>query len=302
MPFLGLLMILVGGCGNDEEPKEIVVKASFYPLEHFAEQVIGGMGNVESLTPAGTEPHSFEPGAAEIVSVYEADLFIYNGALLDPWAEALAPDLEANGVFVIEMSGYFELKEHFDEKATVAEEAYEHGAFDPHIWLDPFLVQQQVEIIRDAVITLDPENETSYRENAARYIDELKTLDSDFKTVLGKCAKNDIIVTHDAFGYLAKRYGFTIHSITGISPEDEPSSKELAELVDLAQQYTIDVVFFEELASPKWSETIATEIGAKTLVLNPLEGLTEAQMASGENYILLMQDNLTNLSLALECQ
>lgn len=311
---LMLLLFVLAGCsaGNSIELVEgsgdssLVVKASFYPLAHFTEQVIGDLGVVESLTPTGAEPHSFEPSAKAIASIYDADLFLFNGAMLDPWAEDISHDLEYEGVTIVKMSSHFNLnatqEEHHDDHDDDHDEEHQHGEFDPHIWLDPVFVQDQVGIIRDNLVEIDPDNEAAYRSNASAYISELQALDFEFRNQLSSCSQDMIIVGHDAFGYLGSRYDFEILAIAGISPDEEPSLKNMAELIDLAREHDIYTIFFEELASPKLSETIANEIGGGTLVLNPLEGLTDDQLSFGETYLSIMRQNLENLSLALECQ
>jgi zinc transport system substrate-binding protein len=285
---------------------KIKIATSFYPLAYFAQQVVGDWGEVTSLTPTGTEPHAFEPSAKAVASVYESDLFLFNGAGVDAWAGALEEDLELAGVKVIEMTRYFELKKLAEEESAGEEDVDEKDGdergYDPHIWTDPVLAKKQIEVIRDALISLDPEHALTYQTNASETIAKLSVLDAEFQGTLASCAQDTIIVAHDAFQYPADRYRINIISIAGLSPESEPSAQKLAELTDLAKQYGIKIIFFEELASPKLAQTLAEEVGATTLVLNPLEGLTEDQLAAGENYFSLMKKNLNNLSLALECQ
>ena len=127
-------------------------------------------------------------------------------------------------------------------------------------------------------------------------------MDQDFTVGLGKCEKNDIVVAHEAFGYLARRYGFIQHAIAGLSPDAEPSSKALAEVSGVAKLKNIKYIFFESLVSPKLAEAVAREIGASTLVLNPVEGLSDQDLSQGKNYFTEMRNNLNNLKTALVCQ
>ncbi|MBI4359623.1 MAG: zinc ABC transporter substrate-binding protein [Candidatus Jacksonbacteria bacterium] len=269
-----------------------VVKAaaSFYPLAEFAKQVGADKIDVVNITPSGMEPHDFEPSPQDIAKIYSAKIFIFNGSGFDPWAEKIEEDLKKNRVAVVNMTRYFHL---LQDKA-------EEGA-DPHIWLDPVMAQKEVEIIADNLKIKDPRNGLIYEENASRYIAKLSELDKKYQDGLADCATRDAVASHAAFGYLAKRYNINITSIAGISPEEEPSPKRIAEIAEIARLKNIKYIFFETLVSPKLAETLAREIGAETLVLNPIEGLTEAELEAGKNYISIMEDNLQSIRKALVC-
>lgn len=164
------------------------------------------------------------------------------------------------------------------------------------------LAKHQVEAIEKAFIKTDPKNSDYYRANTAALEQELDALDAQISKELAP-AKNKVFITsHSAFGYFAKRYGLTQIAIAGLSPDIEPSPAKIAEIVGVARENKVKYIFFETLVSPKLSETIANEAGAQTLVLNPIEGLSEAQIKQGENYLTIMQDNVKNLKLALEAE
>jgi zinc transport system substrate-binding protein len=173
---------------------------------------------------------------------------------------------------------------------------------DPHIWLDPVLVKGIVEAIRDAYVQVDPANRASYEANAAAFVTELEALDQKYQATLSQYDKRTIVVSHNAFGYLARRYGLDVVFIAGLSPEAEPSPQELAAISRLARERGVKYIFFETLVSPRLAQTVATEVGAQTLVFDPLEGLTDEDIASGESYISVMEQNLDNLKIALEAQ
>jgi len=278
---------------------EIRVVTSFYPLAEFAGQVGGANVEVVNITPAGVEPHDFEPTPRDIARVYSAKVFLFNGGGFDPWAEKIKPDLEKKGISVVNMA------EHFSMLPAEAEHGAEHGheteVTDPHIWLDPVLAQRQVGIIRDALQKVDPANSRVYARNAGEYLNRLSALDRKYKDGLAACAVRDAIASHAAFGYLAKRYGLNVIPIV-ISPEEEPSPKRIADLAVLARTKNIKFIFFETLVNPKLAETIAQEIGAKTMVFNPIEGLSDEELAAGKNYISIMEENLNNLRIALVCK
>jgi len=271
---------------------KLKVAASLYPLAHFAGQVAGEFAEITSVMPPGSEPHEYEPTARDIRKIYESNVFLFNGAGLDSWAERLKPELEKRKTRVIEMAKHF-------SSTTVTDKAA--NKIDPHIWLDPLMAIKEVEIIRDILISADPDHETEYRTKSAAYINDLNDLHKKYREGLKSCKMRDIIVSHNAFGYLSSRYNITAHAITGISPEEEPSPRKMVELSKLAMIKNIRYIFFEQLSTPKLAETIAGEVGAETLVLNPLGGLTKEDMEQGRTYISVMEDNLANLRKAMEC-
>jgi zinc transport system substrate-binding protein len=156
--------------------------------------------------------------------------------------------------------------------------------------------------IQDALVQIDPEREKYYAANAEAYVQALMGLDDNYAASLLRCELNDIIVSHDAFGYLARRYKFNVLPITGLSPEAEPSVRDLTRLANDARELGVKTIFFETLVSPELAETLAKEVGAETAVLNPLEGLSEEELAAGENYLLVMEKNRVALSSAMLCQ
>ena len=281
---LSLSVFTTLSCSNSQEASgKIQIYASFYPLAHFAEKVGGDLAQVTNLMPVGVEPHQYEPSIKAISKIRKADLFIYNGAGLDNWAEKVISKLKIR------------LSDHIDLIKV-------SGSVDPHFWIDPVNAIKEVEIIKDALIKIDPKNKTIYEKNAEKYIKELKALHAEYKNSLSTCKFKTIVVSHDAFRYLAARYGFETVAIRGLSTEEEPSPKKIAEIANLAKKSGVKYIFTETLISPKLAETIASEIGVKTLVLNPVHGLTNKEVLKGEDYISIMKENLVNLSLALGCK
>jgi zinc transport system substrate-binding protein len=265
------------------------VAASFYPLAHFAEQVGGDYAEVVNISPPGAEPHEFVPPPRDFKTIWTSNVFLLQGGGLDPWAERIKGDLEQSGTLVVKMAEHFELKA-------------QRGKHDPHVWLDPILAKKEVQVIMNAFIKADPENEKVYMKNAGEYLKKLDALDRKYSEGLSSCSISDIIVSHEAFSYLASRYGLNVHSISGISPEEEPSPRRIAELARIAVRNNIRYIFYEALSSPRMAETVAREVGGGTLVLNPLGGLTKDDALEGKTYISLMEENLKNLRLALSCE
>lgn len=266
------------------------VAASFYPLAYLAQEIGGSLVQVTNVTPAGVEPHDFEPSPRDINNIYKTKLFIFNGGSIDTWAGKIRPTLETQGIAAIDM--IFETRDLLPNPDTI----------DPHLWLDPNIMSREADAVASALIRIDPAHAQEYNRNKNRLQKNLAILDEEYRAGLANCQLREIITSHDAFGYLANRYDFKVLSILGLSPEEEPSPKKIAEISQLAKSRGIKYIFFESLVSPKLAQTIADEIGAHTLVLNPIEGLLEQDTKNNEDYITLMQKNLANLKIAMICQ
>ncbi len=278
---------------NDAKPK-LNITASFYQLAELAQNIGGNLVNVTNITPAGAEPHEYEPTGQDIAQVYNSSILLINGNGLDPWGEKIENDLANRGITVVNMSNYL------DSIVDTSED--DHGGYDPHFWLDPKLTQKQANIIAEVFAKIDPNNAQEYFKNRDFYKGELENLDKEYSVALSDCKQNTIVTAHNAFNYLAARYNLNTLYIKGLSTEEEPSPKTIAKVTNQAKAKGIKYIFFETLVDPKLSETIAKEIGAETLVLNPIEGLTQEELTQGKNYISLMKENLNNLKIALACQ
>ncbi len=280
---------------SDAAPKEtkVHVAASFYPLGEFSRQVGGDLVSVSVIVPAGVEPHDYEPTPQDIATIYASDVFVINGAGMDAWAEKIRPDLENKGVKVLVMSKALGFDGGSDDTTS--------QVIDPHFWLDPVLAEKEVNAIKDVLSSVDMNHQGVYTDNTRAYTQSLQALDRSYRDGLSVCSNKTIITSHAAFGYVSKEYGFETLSITGFSPESEPSTRQLADLAALARQKQIKYIFFETLVSPRLADTLASEIGAQTLVFNPLEGLTPEESVQGKNYISVMRENLHNLQIAMDC-
>jgi zinc transport system substrate-binding protein len=278
---------------NNGSNGKLQVTASFYPYYFFASQIGGDKANVTNLTPAGAEPHDYEPSAGDIVRIDSSQLLILNGQV-EPWGAKIQSDLKGKStVVLIAGLGLFTQKVTDEEGVT---------AIDPHVWLSPTRAKVQVKAILNEFIQLDPQNKDYYTANATTLLTALDKIDSDYKAGLASCQKKDIVTSHAAFGYMASDYGLTQIPIAGLSPDAEPSLQEMANITNFVKANGIKYIFFESLVSPKLSQTIANATGAQTLVLDPLEGLTPNAIAQGQNYLTVMEQNLHNLEVALECK
>lgn len=271
---------------------KLQVVTSFYPLYFFTSEIVGGYADVYNITPAGAEPHDYDPTTRDMTRLEGSGLIIVNGADFEPWVKDIQ-QIFKNTDTVIAITGASLIR-----KNKIAED---ESVRDPHVWLNPLLAKKQVEIILENLIKVDPTHAEIYKTNAKTLVDKLENLNQEFVQNLDSCQKKDIITSHSAFSYLAEAYGFNQISVAGLSPDEEPSAEQLVSVADFARKHDLKYIFFETLVSPKFSETIAKEIGAKTLVLNPLEGLADEEIAEGKNYFTEMRNNLANLKIALEC-
>jgi zinc transport system substrate-binding protein len=267
---------LAGGCGgSDESSGKKRVAASFYPVAFAAEELGGDSVDVVNLTPPGTEPHDLEPTPSDVRELKSADLVLLLGDGFQPQLEDAAGD----------RAGVVELLD------TPGMNRFENG--DPHVWLDPARYELIARRIGDGLGTTA---------SVQSFVGRLKALDRDYRRGLADCAQDDIVTSHDAFGYLAQRYGLNQIPITGLSPEAEPSPKDLSRVVDLVRSTHATTVFSETLVSPRIAKAVASETGARTAVLNPIEGLEPSEAKSGEDYFSLMRSNLATLRAALGCR
>ena len=279
----------------EDIPKKraLEVTASFYPLYYFASEIGGENVRVYNITPAGAEPHDYEPTSRDIVRIEKSNLLILNGRALEPWSDKIKNALEGKKVIVITAG---------DNIATQKIKEDGGALQDPHVWLDPVLAKEEVRSILQGFVLADPKNAPAYESNSRMLQQSLDTLHKEYQEGLNDCKKRDIVTSHAAFGYLAGEYHLRQISISGLSPDEEPSAKKLSELTDFVRKNNIQHIFFESLVSPKLSETIAHEVGVSTLLLNPIEGLSDEEKLAGKNYFTLMRQNLTNLRTALQCR
>ena len=293
-----IFMVLVGivhawtkRSQNKHESTKIQVVASFYPLYFFARQIGGDKADVSNLTPAGTEPHDYEPTTQDLARIENSNLLIVNGGV-EPWGNKIKENLQGTDVKLL-VAGEGLLTKQLTEEGKTSQ--------DPHVWLNPKLAKKEVEKITNGFIAIDPANANYYKANEQTLNNKLDALDAAYTKGLATCKNRDIITSHAAFAYLADAYGLKQIAIAGLSPDTEPSAQQLTTIANFAKANHIKYIFFEELVSPKFADTIAREIGAKTLVLDPLEGISDDRIKQGENYFTVMEKNLKNLQLALSC-
>ena len=293
---------------DKKDGDKIKVYASFYPMYDFAKKIGGDKVEVTNLVPAGTEPHDWEPSAKDLAKISESDILVYSGAGMESWIDKvdqvtkdskLVKVEASNGIDLIKSEHHHDEEDAKEEDHEDAHEEHDHGEYDPHVWLAPQNAKIQMKNIKDALVKADPTNKDYYEKNFEVYSQKIDDLDVKFSTSLKDTKSKNIVVSHEAFAYLCKAYGINQVGIEGLSPDSEPDAARMAEVTKFAKENKIKYIFFEELVSPKVSEAIAKEVGAKTAVLNPLEGLSDDQLKAGEDYFSVMESNLKVLLEAL---
>jgi zinc transport system substrate-binding protein len=271
----------LAGCGSSSSSSGRSIVAAFYPVAWAAEQIGGPTVNVHNLTPSGAEPHDIELTPQEVAEIQTAKVVFY---LSHDFQPAVADAVRAA------RGTTFDVLQGQTLTPGVGDES---GKTDPHVWLDPV---RFAAIVRKMGVTLG--RPAQGRALAARIL----RLDGEYRRGLAHCARHEFVSSHAAFAYLAARYGLHMVAITGVDPESEPSAQKLASLAELVRRDHIHTVFFERLVSPKLAETVAREAGAKTAVLDPIEGLTPSEEKQGFDYLSLMRQNLQALRQELGCR
>ena len=322
--------IVIGGCGSSAPTNEgkLPVVASVYPVYDVAKQVGGDKIALTLLVPPGSEPHDWEPSSSDLMAIGKAKLFLYNGAGLEPTEKIVTKDVLRDAK-AIELSKAVRVlpMPHEDSEGEMAKESapsavdksadghdhehgsndhehgsndHEHGSNDPHVWLDPTNVMLETDAVVKAFSEADPANAEYYKKNGEAYKEKLAKLDAQYQDWAQGVQQKNLVVTHEAFGYLAHRYGLHQLGIMGISPDAEPTPEKMARIVAFVKANGVKAIFSEELVNPKLAEAIAKEAGATVYMLNPVEGLTKEQMDKGATYLSVMEENLATLKKAMQ--
>ncbi|MDU2183950.1 MAG: zinc ABC transporter substrate-binding protein, partial [Negativicoccus succinicivorans] len=300
------------GCGQtpQENQGKLQVVTTVYPVYDVVKKVAGDRADVTLLVPPGAEPHDWEPTASDLKKIGQAKVFFYNGAGLEPTDQILKKEITRDAT-VVELSQGLDLlklqddddhdhdhdhdadhhdEDHHDEDHHAeGHHHHHHGGVDPHVWLDPQNVMKEAAVVADALAKADPAHADAYRANAKKYQDELAALDKDMDAALSSLANKNLVVSHEAFGYLAARYSLTQIGIMGVDADAEPTPDRMAQLVEFIREHDVRTIYSEELVNPRLADAIAAETGAVVRVLNPIEGLTAAQEKAGYDYIKLQR-------------
>jgi len=335
-------VLLIGGLGIASQTlpdtdSEGEVVATFYPFYDITRNIAGAEAT-DYLVPPGTDPHHFEPTVSDQQKLDNAEIVVTTGVEFEEWETTMMAGLDhdphviaaADGIDLIAAeqdnhphSGHADTghdtarddehhEDHHDEsheehdghnerqhEADDGHDDHDHGPNDPHYWVSPNNAVTIAETIRDGLVAADPGNADTYRENAAEYIQALQELDAAYEERLSGCERDHVITSHAAFAYLGHDYGFSQIPILGLSTTSEPSPQQMQELVDAAEEHGLEHVFFETTVNPSVSETIAEEIDGETLQLDPVAAVADPDE---DTYISVMEDNLANLEVALDCR
>ncbi|MDQ0430391.1 zinc transport system substrate-binding protein [Planomicrobium stackebrandtii] len=350
------LILLLAACGDtseeaqsvDENPEKLQVFTTVYPLTYFTERIAGDLVDVQSIYPAGSNEHTFEPTQQEMIGLADADLMFSIGLGLEGFIDSAKETLQNENVEFVatadqisdeeleaalgheeeaheeeahgdeaheeeaheeEAHGDEAHEEEAHEEEAHEEEAHEeagshdghdHGSTDPHVWMSPVLSEKLAESIKNSLAEADPENAETYESNFTELVVELETLDRSFEALSDRVAKDTFFVSHAAFSYLSEPYGFEQVAIAGLNSQDEPSQKELTEIVDQAKEENVEYIVFEQNVSSNLTEVIQNEVGAEAIEMHNLGVLTQDNIDNEETYFTLMEKNLQVLETILK--
>jgi zinc transport system substrate-binding protein len=289
-----------GVAAPDGSPDRLRLVASFYPLEYLTERVAGEHAEVVTLTSPGVDPHDLELTPRTVGSMGSADLVVYQAGMQPAVDDAVAQQAEDHAFDVTASADLLALGESDDEHAGhEPHDGHDHGPEDPHFWLDPVRYGEVARALAEELGVLDPRHAEDYASSAEAVVDDLEALDEDFRSGLASCGSRDLVTTHEAFGYLAHRYDLHQTGITGLSPDSEPSPARLAEVTAQVRDLGVRAVYAEPIVTDAMARTVAQETGAEVLVLDPVEGITDA--SAGTDYLEVMRANLTSLRQGQGC-
>jgi zinc transport system substrate-binding protein len=269
---------------QNQSSDKLKISTSFHPLQQITKEIAGQKADVFVVTKVGQEAHDFTPSTQDRVDIQESDLFVYQGGDFDNWAQKISEDKNVKSV---------EFSKGFDFSNS-------GGQKDPHIWLNPLIVKDQAKNILQKLKEIDSKNSKYYEDNYNNFAQNLQNLDSNYKTKLSNCKQNSLVVSHDAYSYLAQAYKFEIRPIQDLSTLDVVTTTQIAEIIDFIKSQKIKYIMVEEVVSNNVVEQIKSQTGVQFLELSPLESVEE--QSQNQTYFEGMQKNLQSLTIALECK
>lgn len=293
MLLFSVLIFTLGACSKKEtqEVKGMKIVTSFYPIYAMVKEVSGDLNDVRMIQ-SSSGIHSFEPSANDIAAIYDADVFIYHSHTLESWAGSLDPNLKKSKVKVLEASEGMALERVPGlEDIKAGDGVDEKTLYDPHTWLDPLKAAEEAQIIADKLSDIDGEHKDTYQKNAKEFIKKANDLNEKYKDKFDKVSQKTFVTQHTAFSYLAKRFGLNQLGIAGISPEQEPSPRQLTEIQEFVKSYKVKTIFTESNASSKVAETLVKSVGVSLKTLNPLE----ADPENDKSYLDNLEENMLTL-------
>ena len=296
-----IFILFLGACSQDKqndvkESHGMKIVTSFYPVYAMVKAVSGDLNDIRMIQ-SSSGIHSYEPSANDIAAIYDADVFVYHSHTLESWAGSLDPSLQKSKVKVLEASEGMTLDRVSGlEDIEVGEGVDEKSLYDPHTWLDPEKVAEEAQIIADKLSELDSENKEIYQSNAKKFIDQAHELTNKYKPIFDKVEQRTFVTQHTAFSYLAKRFDLNQLGIAGISPDQEPSPRQLTEIQEFVKTYKVKTIFTESNASSKVAETLIKSTGVSLKTLNPLE----ADPQNDKSYLDNLEEDIAILAEELK--
>ncbi len=292
-----------------QEQDKIRISVTFNAMKEFAEAVGQDKVVVSTIVPDGSKAHGFEPKAQDLVSLSDAQIFVYNGLGMDAWAEQAVQAANNDTLIVVNASDGADVitrdtetdeHAHEEDEHTHEEDEHEHeedeheghshGQYDPHLWLGLKGAQTSAINIKDALIQADPNNKDFYQQNCDSFVSQLEALYTDYKGKFDSLEKKSFVTGHAAFGYLCRDFGLVQNSVRDVFADGEPSAQQLAELVEYCRENKVTTIFAEELASPAVSQTLASEVGATVQTIYTIESNED-----GKTYLERMAENLAKI-------
>jgi zinc transport system substrate-binding protein len=270
-----------------------IVSVSTFSLLEASDAVAGDKLTINMIVPLGNDPHMFSPNPTQVADISKSALFIYNGAGFEIWAENLTKTLPKD-TKIVDMSKHVTLMK--------SEHGEEGEVNNPHYWLDIDNMIKMTQTLDREFSKLSPANAELFHGNAAVYIGELQKLKSEYSKGMAECQNRTLVSNHDAFGYLAHANRLENVSVIGLSTDEQPSAKTIAQIIALVKERSIKTIFFEELVNDNVAQTISHETGAKPQPLQPLENISQDELKSHQTYLTLMRENLKKLREAMECR
>lgn len=308
-----IFTLIIGACGNKEEKSvgqkedKLSIYTTVYPLQYFTERIGGEFVDVQSIYPAGADEHSFDPTQKDMISLSNADLFFYIGLGLEGFVDNAKKTLKDEHVTLVATAdsitkeqlgeGHHHDEDEHDEHGH--EEEHDHGQFDPHVWISPTLSIELATSIKESLVATMPAEAETFEKNFDMLEDDLMDLDERFKEMANQAPTKTFFVSHAAFGYISKEYGLNQVAIAGLNSQSEPSQKQLAKIVEQANEDNVHYILFEQNVSSKLTEVVKKEVGAQSLMLHNLGVLTKDDVKNNETYFTLMEQNLKVLEQAL---
>ena len=296
----GLLVCGVGAVA------QLKVTTTIYPLYSIVKEIGAQKVQLNNMIPFGVEAHGFDPTPNDIAKLSKTDIFIVSSDAMEPWKDKIVESLKIENK-VFDMSQHVQLIEMEEEDSDEHGHGHKHEEhegenIDPHYWVSLNNYITMVNTISKLLIEKDSSNREYYEKNTALYLEKVNALKSKFDASMQTCSNKKILVNHDAFSYFAHDYDVKQYSVSGMTPENKPSAKQIAELINIVKQEGINTVFFEEFASPKVAQTIAKETHTKTDSLRPVENISKEENEKGIGYLEIMEENLQKLKFAMGCK